>query len=118
MPSRSAHCRGFRRRRVSPRLLRVVGTVPLLVHFTVAPVLLALSYHYYYVNEDGEAGLQGDRVLMWIIGSALIWVLAAALLLVFWRRRNYLVAWLVPPAWFASSSVLHEYLVRESFWTP
>lgn len=95
--------------------MRAVGTVPLLVHFTIAPLLLALSYHYYYVNEDGEAGLQGDRVLMWIIGSALIWIFAAALLLVFWRRRDHLVIWLAPPAWFVSSELLHEYLVRWSY---
>jgi hypothetical protein len=91
--------------------MRVVGTVPLLVQFTVAPALLALGYRYYYLNEDGEAGLQGDQLTIWTIGSALIWLFAAALLVVLWRRRNHLVAWLVPPAWFVSSEQLHEYLV-------
>lgn len=79
--------------RLTPFVLRGVAAVPLLAHFTVVLFLLVHSYHYhyYYVNEDGEAGLTGDRVIIWMVGSALIWILAAALLLVFWRRRDYLV---------------------------
>ena len=99
-------------RRWPSRLLRGLALVPLVFHFTVAVLLLGLSYRYYYVNEDGEAGIYGNAVGIWVLGSAVIWIVAAAVLVGLWRWRHNVVVWAVPPAWFMSTTAWHDYVVR------
>jgi hypothetical protein len=88
--------------------LRTLLTIPVLFHFTVALWLLAGSYYFYFFEEDHGEVPPDDRLRIWAVGSALLWISAAVLLVIGWKRRDYLVVWLTPVAWFGATYVLHE----------
>jgi hypothetical protein len=109
----------FARRRWPTRLWWGVAAVPLLLHCTLAVLLLADSYRYYYVNEDGEAGIYGDALGHWVLGSLGIWIIAAAVLVGLWWCRRTVFRWLVlllmllvPVVWYVSTSAFHGLVVR------